>query len=132
VAEDDEEVTGKTGGPTSMESDISAIHLQSPHLREQPKTHGCLSPPTEPATEPTTEPITKPSTEPTTEPITKPSTSPVDRRISSSTVLYRDLVEQAIRGGDREAAATIYPISRHCHRPTSSRATSRPTRFSIR
>ena len=56
VAEDDEEVTCKTGSTTSMKSKISAIHLQSPHLREQPKTHGCLSPPTEPTTEPSNPP----------------------------------------------------------------------------
>ena len=88
--EDDEEKTGKTGG-SSIESEISAVYLQSPHIRDHPKTHGCLSPPT-------------------TEPITEPTTSPVDPPISPSIVLYRDPVKQAIRGGDREAAATIYPL----------------------
>ncbi|KAL2049613.1 hypothetical protein ABVK25_010073 [Lepraria finkii] len=77
-----------------MESEISAIHLQKHTLREQPKTHGCLSP----------------ITEPTTQPITEPTTSPVDRPISPSIALYRDPVEQAIRGGDRKAAPTIYPL----------------------
>ena len=91
MVEDDEEKTGKIGGPTSMESEISAIPLQSPHLREQPKTHGCLSPPT-------------------TEPIIKPTLSSGNRPISPSIALYRDPVEQAIRGGDHEAAATIYSL----------------------
>ena len=86
VEDDDEE---ETCGSTSMESKISAIHLSNPYLREQPKTHGCLSPPT-----------TKPTTEPTT--------SLVNRPISLSIALHWDSVEQAIRGGDYEAAATIY------------------------
>ena len=80
-----------------MKSKISTIHLQSPHLREQPKTHGCLSPPTEPTTEPIPDLLNKPP------PL-------IDRRIFPSIALYRDPVEQAIRGGDREAAATIYPL----------------------
>ena len=70
-----------------MESEISTIHIQSSHSREQPKTQGCLSPPT----------------------TTEPATSPSDRPISPSVALSRDPVEQAIRGGDRGAAATVYP-----------------------
>ena len=65
------------------EEEISAIYLSNSHLREQPKTHGYLSPPT---TEPTTEPIT--------EPVTEPTTSLVDRPISPSIARYRDSVEQ--------------------------------------
>ena len=81
------------------EEEISAIHLSNSHLREQPKKHGCLSPPT---TEPTTEPIT--------EPVTEPTTSLVDRPISPSIALYRDSVEQIIYRDNCEAAVTIYPF----------------------
>ena len=91
MVEDDEEKTGETGGSTSMESEISTIHLHSSHPKEQPNTHGCLGPPT------------------TTEPTTEPTTSPSDRPISPSVALSRDPVEHAIRGGARGAAATVYP-----------------------
>lgn len=84
MVEDDEEKTGETSGSTSMESKISTIHLQSSHPREQPKTQGCLSPPT------------------TTEPITEPTTSP-------SVAISRNLIKQAIRGGNRGTAATVHP-----------------------
>ena len=87
--EDDEEKTGETDGSTratSIESEIGTVHLQSSHPREQPKTHGCLSPTT-----------------------TEPTTSPFDHPTSPSVALSRDPVEQVIRGGDRGTAATIYP-----------------------
>ena len=57
---DDEEEAGETGGSTratSIESEIDIVHLQSSHPREQPKTHGCLSPTT---TEPTNSPFDRP------------------------------------------------------------------------
>ena len=96
MVEDDEEKTGETGETggstraTSMESEISTIHLQSSHPREQPKTHGCLSPNT-------------------TSPTTSPTTSSLDRSISPSVALCCDRVEQIIRGGDRGAATTVDP-----------------------
>ncbi len=68
-----------------MESEIGTIHLQSSHPREQQKTHGCLSSPTE------------------------PTPSPIDRPISSSVRLCRDRVEQATCGGDGGITATVYP-----------------------
>ena len=49
MVKDDEEKTGETGGSTSMKSEVSTLHIQSSHLREQLK--GCLS-------HTTTEPIT--------------------------------------------------------------------------
>jgi len=100
VVEDDEEKTGGTGGSTratSVESEISTIHLQSSHPREQPKTHGCLSPPT----------TTEPTTETTTEPITEPTTSPIDHPISPSVALPQDRGTQAVHGGDHGATATV-------------------------
>jgi len=87
--EDDKEKTGETGGSTratSTESEISTAHLQSSHPREQPKTHGCLCPTTP-----------------------EPTTSPCDSPVSPSVALSRHPVEQAIRGGDGGAAATVYP-----------------------
>ncbi|MCJ1455415.1 hypothetical protein MMC28_005770 [Mycoblastus sanguinarius] len=57
---DDEEEAGETGGSTratSIESEIDTVHLQSSHPREQPKSHGCLSPTT---TEPTNSPFDRP------------------------------------------------------------------------
>ncbi len=80
---DDDEKTSETGASsraTSMESEIGTVHLQSFHAREQPKTHGCLNPPT-----------------------TEPSPSPIDCPISSSVALCRD------RGGDGGIIATVYP-----------------------
>ncbi len=56
------------------------------HLREQPKTHGCLSPTT-----------------------TEPTPSSLDRPISPSVALSCDRVEQSISGGDGGAAATVHP-----------------------
>ncbi len=90
MVEDDEEKTGETGGSTSatrIESEIGTVHLKSSHPREQPKTHGCLSPAT----------------------TTEPTTSPFDRPTSPSVALSCDPVEQAISGGDRGAAATVHP-----------------------
>lgn len=72
-----------------MESEIDTVHLQSSHSREQPKIHGCLSPLI----------------------ITEPTASPLDRPISFNVLSSRDPVEQAIRGGDRGAAAIINPLS---------------------
>ena len=71
-----------------MESEVGTVlvHLQSSHLREQPMTHGCLSPTT-----------------------TETTASPCDYPISPSVALSRGPVEQAIRGGDRGAAATVHP-----------------------
>ena len=113
VVEDyDEEKTGKTGGSTSMESEISTVHLQSSQPKEQPKTHGCLSHPT------------------TTEHTTEHTTSPFDRPISPSVALSRDPAEQAIRGGAHGAAATVSPPTPVPSLP-SSRATSGPRSFSI-
>ena len=97
MEDDDEEETGKASGSTSIESEISAIYFSNPHLREQPKTLGSLSPA-----------VTEPTTESTTKSVTEPTTSLVDRPISPYIALYRDSVEQAIHGGDREAIATIY------------------------
>lgn len=90
MVDDDEEKTGETGGSTrakSMESKIGTVHLQSSHPRERPKTHDCSSPTT-----------------------TEPTTSPFDRPIPPSVAPSRDPVEQAIPGGDRVAAATVYPL----------------------
>ena len=94
MVEDNEEKTGETDVSTkvtSMEPEIGTVHLKSSHLREQPKTHGCLSPAT------------------TAEPTTEPTTSPFNRATSPSVALSCDPVEQAISGGDREAAATVHP-----------------------
>ena len=74
-----------------MESEIGTVHLPSSHLREQPKTHGSLSP------------------DATTEPIIEPTNSPFNRPISPSVALSCDPVEQATSGGDRGAAATVDP-----------------------
>ena len=63
-----------------MESEIGTAHLQSSLPREQPKTHGCLSPNT-------------------TSPTTSSTTSSLDRSISPT-----------IRGGDRGAATTVFPL----------------------
>jgi len=90
VVEDDEEKTGETGGSTrasSMESEIGNLHLKSSHLREQPKTHGCLSPAT----------------------TTEPTTSPIDRPIFPSVALPQDRGTQAVHGGDHGATATVDP-----------------------
>ena len=87
--EDDDETTGETSASTramSVESEISTVDLQSSHASGQPKTHGCLSPPT-----------------------TEPYPSPIDRPISSSVALSWDRVEQATCGGDRRITATVYP-----------------------
>ncbi len=89
MVEDNEEKTGETGGSTratSMESEIGTVCLQSSHPREQPKTDGCLSPPT-----------------------TEPTSSPFNRPISPSVALPCDPVEQAISGGDCGAATTVHP-----------------------
>ncbi len=99
MVEDDEEKTGETGGSTratSMESEIGNVHLKSSHPREQPKTHGCLSPAT--------------TTEPNTEPTTKPTTSPTDRPISPSVALPQDRGTQAVHGGDHGAIVTVDPL----------------------
>ncbi len=95
MVEDDEEKTGEIGGSsraTSVESEISTIHLQSSHPREQPKPHGCLSPPT------------------TTEPTTEPTTSPIDRPVSPSVALPQDRGTQAVHGGGHGATATVDPL----------------------
>jgi len=87
--EDDEEKNGETGGSTratSMNSEIGTAHLQSSHPKQQPKTHGCLSPTT-----------------------TEPTPSSLDRPISPSVALSCDRVEQSISGGDGGAAATVHP-----------------------
>ena len=87
--EDAEEKTVETGDSiraTSIEFDIGIVHLQSSHPREEPKTHGCLSPTT-----------------------TELTTSPFDHPTSPSAALSRDSDEQVIRGSDHGAAATIYP-----------------------
>jgi len=97
--EDDEEKIGETGGSTratSIESEISTIRLQSSHPREQPKTHGCLSPPT--------------TNEPTTESNNELITSPIDRPISPSVALSQDRGTQAVHRDDHGAIATIYPL----------------------
>jgi len=102
VVGDDEEKTGETGGSTratSVESEISTIHLQSSHPREQPKTHGCLSPTTAEST-----------TTPTTEPITEPTTSPIDRPASPRVALPQDRGTQAVPGDDHGATATVDPL----------------------
>ena len=94
MVEDDEEKTGETGGSTratSKGSEISTAHLQSSLPREQRKTHGCLSPNT-------------------TLPTTSSTTSSLDRSISPSVALSCDRVKQTIRGGDRGAATTVYPL----------------------
>jgi len=83
--EDNEEKNSETGGSTratSMNSEIGTAHLQSSHPRQQPKTHGCLSPTT-----------------------TEPTPSSLDRPISPSVALSCDRVEQSISGGDGGAAA---------------------------
>ena len=83
MVEDDDEKTGETDDSTratSVESEIGTVRLQSSHPRKQSKTYGCLSPPT-----------------------TKPTPSPIDRPISSSVALCRDL------GGDVGITATVYP-----------------------
>ena len=69
-----------------MESEVGTVHLQSSHPREQPMTHGCLSSNT-----------------------TETTASAYDCSISPSVALSRGPVEQAIRGGDRGAAATVHP-----------------------
>jgi len=79
VVEVDEEKTG-------IESEISTAHLQSAHRKEQPRTHGCLNPPT----------------------TTEPTTSPFDSPISSSVALSRHSIEQAIRGGDGDVVCSVY------------------------
>ena len=79
--EDDEEKTDET--------EIDTVHLQSSLSREQSKTHGCLSPLT----------------------ITEPTASTLGRPISLNVLSSRDPAEQAIRGGDRGAAATVNPLS---------------------
>lgn len=92
MVENDEEKTDETGNSTratSMESEIDIVHLQSSHLREQPKTYGCLGPLT----------------------ITEPVASPLDRPVSLNALSSRDSVEQAIRGDDRGAAATVNLLS---------------------
>lgn len=46
MIEDDSERNSETGASTpatSVESETSTAHLPSSHLREQPKTHGCLN-----------------------------------------------------------------------------------------
>ncbi len=99
MVEDDEEKTGKTGGSTratSIESEIGTVHLKSSQPREQPKTHGCLSPAT--------------TTEPTTAPTTEPTTSPIDRPIPPSVALPQDRGTQAVHGGDHGATATVDPL----------------------
>ena len=81
--EDDDEKTGETGASTratSVESEIDTLHLQSSHPKEQPKTRSCMSPPT-----------------------TEPTPTPINRPISSSVALCRDL------GGDGGITATVYP-----------------------
>ena len=53
VVEDEDEKSGETSASTrttSVESEIGTVDLQSSHASGQPKTHGCLGPPT---TEPT-------------------------------------------------------------------------------
>ena len=72
-----------------MESEIDTVHLQSYHSREQSKTHDCLSPLT----------------------IAESTVFPLDRPISLNVLSSRDPVEQAIRGGDRGAAATVNSLS---------------------
>jgi len=92
MVEDDEEKTSKTGGSIramSMESEIGNVHLKSSYPREQPKTHGCLSPAT------------------TTEPTTEPTISPINRPISPSVALPQDRGTQAVHGGDHGATATV-------------------------
>ena len=93
VEDNDEKIdeTDPSIRATSMESEIDIIHPQSSRPGKQLKTHGCLSPST-------------------TGPITEPITSPFDRPISPSIALSHDRIEQAIRGGDRGIAATIYSL----------------------
>lgn len=89
VMKNTEEKTIKTGDSiraTSMEFDINTVHLQSSYSREQPKTHGFLSPTT-----------------------TEPTTSPFDHPTFPSAALSRNPDKQIIRKSNREAAATIYP-----------------------
>ena len=88
MVEDDDEKTGETSASTratSVESEIGTVDLQTSHASGQPKTHGCLSPPT-----------------------TEPAPSLIDRPISSSVALSWDRVEQATCGGDRRITATVY------------------------
>jgi len=88
VVEDDEEKTGETGGSTratSMEAEIGNVHPKSSHPREQPKTHGCMSPAT----------------------TTEPTISPIDRPISPSVAVPQDRGTLAAHGGGHRATATV-------------------------
>ncbi len=91
MVEDDEEKKSETGDSTratSVESKISTIYLQSSHPREQPKTHGCFSPPT----------------------TTEPTTSPLNRPISPSVALPQERGTQAVHRGVHGATATLDPL----------------------
>ena len=92
MVEDDKEKIDETDDSiraTNMKSEIDTVHLQSSHSREQSKTHDCLS----------------------SRIITEHTASPFDRPISLNVLSSRNPVEQAIRGGDRGAAATVNSLS---------------------
>jgi hypothetical protein len=70
---------------TSMESGISIAHLPSAHLREQPKTHDYLNPPT----------------------IIEPTISSFDSPNSPSVALSSHPIEQTIREGDGDVVCSV-------------------------